>query len=466
MRLVVIGGVAAGTKAASRAKRLVPDLEVTIYGEEPDTSISECGLPYLISGVVERRENLVARTPEKFAEQGIEALVRHRVEEIHPAAKKMVVRDLRTGESFEDTYDRLIICTGAKAIMPPIDGANLDGVFPVRFLTDTDDIMRHIREYSPKKAVVVGGGYIGLEVAENLTALGMEVSLVEATGQLAGAFGPEVGEKVEEHLREKGVRVFTGEPVEAFLSGDSHAGRVRAVRFGGREAEAEIVIVSVGVRPEVSLAKAAGVEIGETGAIRVDKHLKTSLPDIWAAGDCAESTDLVTGEPTWIPLGDTANQMGRVAGTNAVAAEGADEDVLEFPGVLGTGVFKVFDLAVAGTGLSEEEAVNAGFEPVTATVKTVSSASYYPGGKKGLLKLVVDGGTGRLLGAEAVGETADKLVDICATAIWGKLTYRDLVNLDLAYAPPFGPALSPVIQAAGVISNEFDRRRGSFRSPK
>ena len=463
MRLVVIGGVAAGTKAASRALRLVPDLEVTIYGEEPDTSISECGLPYLISGVVERREDLVARTPEKFAEQGIEALVRHRVEEINADDKKLVVRNLGTGEAFEDSYDRLIICTGAKIIVPPVDGAGLDGVFALRFLTDTDVILRHIKKHSPKKAVVVGGGYIGLEVAENLTALGMEVSLVEAAGGLAGTFGPEVGEKVEEHVREKGVRVFTGTPVEAFVGEGPSGGCVRAVRFGEREIEAEIVIFGVGVRPEVSLAKAAGVEIGETGAIRVDRRLKTSLPDVWAAGDCVESTDLVTGRPTWVPLGDTANQMGRVAGTNA--ALGADSDeALEFPGVLGTGIFKVFDLAVAGTGLSEKEAEAAGFDPVTATVKTVSTASYYPGGKKGFLKLIVDGETGRLLGAEAVGETADKLVDICATAIWGRLSYADLVNLDLAYAPPFGPALSPVIQAASVISNEFDRRRAAQAS--
>ncbi len=459
MRLVVIGGVAAGTKAASRARRLDPNLEIMIYGEEPDTSISECGLPYLISGVVEHREDLVARTPEKFAEKDIQALVRHRVEEINPEAKKLVVRNLTNGKSFEDSYDRLLVCTGAKAVMPPIDGADLDGIFALRFLTDTDVIMRHIREHSPKKAVVVGGGYIGLEVAENLTALDMEVSLIEGADQLAGAFGSEVGENVEGHVREKGVHVFTGTPVEEFVGDDpsiSSGGRVRAVRFGGQEVEAEIVILGVGIRPEVTLAKAAGIEIGETGAIRVDKYLKTSLPDVWAAGDCVESTNLVTGEPAWVPLGDTANQMGRVAGTNAVL----DEDALEFPGVLGTGIFKVFDLAVAGTGLSEEEATDAGFEPVVATVKTVSSASYYPGGEKGFLKLVADGETGRLLGAEAIGETADKLVDICATAIWGKLSYPDLVNLDLAYSPPFGPALSPVIQAASVLSNEFERHSG------
>ncbi|QIN77820.1 hypothetical protein GBA65_04015 [Rubrobacter marinus] len=458
MRLVVIGGVAAGTKAASRARRLDPDLEVTIYGEEPDVSISECGLPYLISGVVERREDLVARTPEEFSEKGIRTLAGHRVEEIDPEEKRLVVRNLGTGETFEDSYDRLIVCTGAKSVVPPVDGADLDGVFPLRFLTDTDAIARHIREHSPEKAVVVGGGYIGLEVAENLTALGMQVSLVEAADGLARAFGPEVGETIEAHVKEKGVRVFTGAPVEAFV-GDEDEGRLRAVRFGGREVEAEIAILGVGIRPEVALAKAAGAEIGETGAIRVNSRLKTSLPDVWAAGDCVESTDLVTGGPTWVPLGDTANQMGRVAGTNAALGTG-DGGGLEFPGVLGTGIFKVFDLAVAGTGLSEEEAEDAGLSPVTAQVTTVSTASYYPGGQKGLLKLIAAGETGRLVGAEAVGETADKLVDICATAIWGRLSYPDLVNLDLAYAPPFGPALSPVIQAASVLSNEFDRREG------
>ena len=459
MRLVVIGGVAAGTKAASRARRLDPDLEVAIYGEEPDTSISECGLPYLLSGVVESRDDLVARTPEEFAEKDIQAFTRHRVEGIHPGDKSLTVRNLATDEVFEDSYDRLIICTGAKSVMPSVDGSDLDGVFALRFLTDTDRIVRYIRQFSPKKAVVVGGGYIGLEVAENLTALGIEVSLVEATDRVAGAFGPEVGEKVEEHVREKGVRVFTGTPVEAFVA-EAVEGSVRAVRFGDTEVEAEVVILGVGIRSEVSLAKAAGAEIGETGAIRVDKFLKTSLSDVWAAGDCAETTNLVTGEPAWVPLGDTANQMGRVAGTNAAL----NEDAIEFPGVLGSGIFKVFDLAVAGTGLSEEEAEEAGFEPVTAMVKTVSTASYYPGGEKGLLKLIADRATGRLLGAEAVGETADKLVDICATAIWGKLSYPDLVNLDLAYAPPFGPALSPVIQAASVLSNEFERRKKGVRA--
>jgi NADPH-dependent 2,4-dienoyl-CoA reductase/sulfur reductase-like enzyme len=455
--LVIVGGVAAGTKAASRARRVDPEGRITVYQEEPEPSISECGLPYLLSGVVEERDELVARTTEKFAEQGIEVLVRHRVEKIDPENKKLSVSRLEDGETFEDSYDRLILATGARAVLPPIAGAGLDGVFVLRFLTDSDEVMRYVGERSPKRAVVVGGGYIGLEVAENLRRLGMEVSLIEAEDRVALAYGPEVAERVEEHVEENGVRVYTGAKVEEFV-GD---GRVEGVRFGDDQLETDLVIVGVGIRPSVELAGEAGAEIGEAGAIRVDRYMKTSLPDAWAAGDCVETVNLVSGKPVWAPLGDTANQMGRVAGTNAATGE----DTLEFPGVLGTGIFKVFDLGVGKTGLSEEEAEDAGFETVSAAVETADRASYYPGAEKVFLKLIADGSTGRLLGAEAAGSGADKLTDVCATAIWGRLAYPDLVNLDLAYSPPYGPALSPVVQAATVLSGELDRaRRGNIAS--
>jgi CoA-dependent NAD(P)H sulfur oxidoreductase len=455
--LVIVGGVAAGTKAASRARRVDPEGRITVYQEEPEPSISECGLPYLLSGVVEERDELVARTPEKFAEQGIEVLVRHRVEKIDPENKKLSVSRLEDGKTFEDSYDRLILATGARAVLPPIAGAGLDGVFVLRFLTDSDEVMRYVGERSPKRAVVVGGGYIGLEVAENLRRLGMEVSLIEAEDRVALAYGPEVAERVEEHVEENGVRVYTGAKVEEFV-GD---GRVEGVRFGDDQLETDLVIVGVGIRPSVELAGEAGAEIGEAGAIRVDRYMKTSLPDAWAAGDCVETVNLVSGKPVWAPLGDTANQMGRVAGTNAATGE----DTLEFPGVLGTGIFKVFDLGVGKTGLSEEEAEDAGFETVSAAVETADRASYYPGAEKVFLKLIADGSTGRLLGAEAAGSGADKLTDVCATAIWGRLAYPDLVNLDLAYSPPYGPALSPVVQAATVLSGELDRaRRGNIAS--
>ncbi len=452
--MVIVGGVAAGTKAASRARRLDPEMEITVYQEEPEPSISECGLPYYLSGVVERREDLVARTPEQFAEKDIDVRVRHRVENIDPEIRKLSVRRVEGNETFEDAYHRLIIATGARAVLPRLPGADLDGVFRLRFLTDSDEVRRYIEERSPKRAAVVGGGYIGLEVAENLCRLGMEVALIEGEDRVALAYGPEIAERVEEHLKENGVCVFTGSEVEEFTG----EGRVQGVRFGGEELEADLVVVGVGIEPRAELAGEAGVELGDSGAIRVDKHMKTNLPDVWAAGDCVETVNLVSGEPAWVPLGDTANQMGRVAGTNAVTGE----ETLAFPGILGTGIFKVFDLGVGKTGLSEEEAEEAGFESLSAAIETTDRASYYPGVGKVFIKLISDRSTGRLIGAEAAGYGAAKLTDICATAIWGKLSYPDLVNLDLAYAPPYGPALSPVIQAATVLSGEFERaRRGA-----
>lgn len=460
MRLVVVGGIAAGTKAAARARRVNPALGITVYQEEPEPSISECGLPYLLSGTVKERERLIARTPEEFARDGIQMLVRHRVEEVYPDRKRLAVRNLSTGALFEDRYDRLILATGARAVPLAVEGSQLEGVFNLRFLTDADRILAHIRRHRPRRALVVGGGYVGLEVAENLRRLGLEVRVVEAAERLAPAHDPEVSAKIEAALRENGVEVRTGAEVEG-LTGD---GCVSGVRAGGEEIEAGLVVVGVGVEPRVEPAAGAGAALGETGALRVDERMKTTLPDVWAAGDCVETKNLVSGRPVWLPLGDTANQMGRVAGTNAALGEGAERGVLEFPGVLGTGVFKVFDLGVGKTGLSEEEAREAGFEPVAAAVESSDRASYYPGAREVFLKLVADGRTGRLLGAQAAGSGADKLTDVCATALWGRLSYPDLVNMDLAYAPPYGPALSPVIQAATVLSGEFDKARKGVRA--
>ena len=284
----------------------------------------------------------------------------------------------------------------------------------------------------------------------------MEVSLIEGEDRVALAYGPEVSENVEAELEANGVGVYKGEKVDEF-TGEA---RVRGVKFGDRELETDLVIVGVGIRPNVELAAEAGVEIGTTGAILVDPHMKTSVPDVWAAGDCVETTNLVSGRSTWVPLGDTANQMGRVAGTNAATGE----ETLEFPGILGTGIFKVFDLGVGKTGLSEKEAEDAGFEVVSAGLEAYDRAAYYPGAQKAFLKLIADRATGRLLGAESAGSGADKLTDICAAALWGSLSYPDLVNIDLAYAPPYGPALSPVIQAATVLSGKFDRAREGVRA--
>ncbi|BBL80773.1 NADH oxidase [Rubrobacter xylanophilus] len=449
MRLVVVGGVAAGTKAAARARRVNPHLKIVVYQEEPEPSISECGLPYLLSGTVEGRRRLVARTPQEFARSGIRVLVRHRVEELEPDRKRLVVRDLFTGATFEDRYDRLILATGARAKPLAVEGSHLEGVFNLRFLTDADRILDHLRRHRPSRALVVGGGYVGLEVAENLRLLGMEVTLVQRPERVATAYDPEISRRIEDHLREHGVEVRTSAEVEEFRG----AGRVREALVSGERVRAELVVAGVGIEPETTLARRAGARIGTTGAVWTDRHQRTSLPEVWAAGDCVQTRNRITGEPAWVPLGDTANQMGRVAGTNAALGE----DVEEFPGVLGTGIFKVFDLAAGKTGLSEQEAKRAGLEAVAAGIESRSRAGYYPGAGRVLLKLVAEKGSGRLLGAQALGPGADKLTDVCATALWGGLSCSDLVNLDLAYAPPYGPVLSPVIQAATVLQRRLSQ---------
>ena len=449
MRLVVVGGVAAGTKAAARARRVNPRLEITVYQEEPEPSISECGLPYLLSGTVSGRRRLVARTPEEFARDGIRVLVRHRVEEVRPEEGRLLVRDLAAGSAFEDRYDRLVLATGARAVPLGVPGSGLEGVFSLRFLTDADRILDHICRHRPRRALVVGGGYVGLEVAENLRLLGMEVVLAQRPRRVATAYDPEISRRIEEHLRERGVELRTGAEVEE-LRGD---GRVREARISGEAVEAGLVVAGVGIEPEVDLARRAGARIGTTGAVWTDRHQRTSLPEVWAAGDCAQTRNRITGGPAWVPLGDTANQTGRVAGTNAALGEDAEE----FPGVLGTGIFKVFDLAAGKTGLSEAEAAGAGLEAVAATIESRSRAGYYPGAGRVLLKLVAERGSGRLLGAQALGPGADKLTDVCATALWGGLSCSDLINVDLAYAPPYGPVLSPVIQAATVLQRRLSQ---------
>lgn len=454
MKLVVIGGVAAGTKAASRAKRVGGDeLEVVVYQADRDTSMSECGLPYYVSGLVGEREALIARTPEEFAERGVSVKVRHRVERIDPEGKTLTVRDLDADSTFRDRYDRLIVATGAESVDLPVPGADLKGVFTLRSVTDADRIRAYVREHAPERAVVVGGGYIGLEMAENLRELGMEVAVVEAGPRVAPTYGQEISGRVREHLQKHGVSVHTcasAEEISCVPNGENGEGdeQVSTVRFEDTELPADLVLVGIGVRPVTALAEEAGVKVGETGAIEVDEHMRTNLPDVWACGDCVQTVNRVSGAATWLALGDVANKMGRVAGTNAATGEAT----LRFPGVLGTGIFKVFDLGVGASGLSEEEAREAGFEPMCVEVEANDKAGYYPGAEPVLFRMIADRESGRVLGAEAVGAGVDKLIDVAATAIWGGLACDDLVNVDLAYAPPFGPALSPVIQAATVLS--------------
>lgn len=450
MHLIIVGGVAAGTKAAARARRVNRDVAITLYQEESEVSYTACGQPYYLSGLVPSREALLIRRASDFEKDGIGVRLRHRVTNLSTAERTVEVHDLDR-DAFELVrYDRLILATGARAVIPAVPGNHLDGVVTLRTMAELDRFRSALDRLQPKEAIIVGGGYIGLEVAESLQALGMGVTIVERLGQIFPRLDPEMSRRIHDHLVSKGLDVVLGEGL-AEISGNG--GRVAAVvTASGRQLPAELVVLAIGVRPSVELAKQGGIALGLTGAIAVDPRMETSVKGVFAAGDCAESYHRLTGAPVWGPLGDIANLQGRVAGENAAGGD------VGFPGVLGTAIFKTFDLNVGITGLTESDARKAGFEPVTTVISARDKARYFPGAREVTLKLVAESGSGRLLGAQAIGPGAvDKMIDIAATALLGKLGCRDLENADLAYAPPFSPVLSPIIVAAGALNKKLEK---------
>jgi NADPH-dependent 2,4-dienoyl-CoA reductase/sulfur reductase-like enzyme/rhodanese-related sulfurtransferase len=447
-RLLVIGGVAAGPKAAAKARRCDPEMEIVLYQEEDDISYAGCGLPYYISGVIEEREDLISRTPGKFALEGIKILKNRRIEKIDIPNHAVSGRKIGSGENFTDHFDLLVIATGAYAIRPKIEGIDLANVFYLRSIFDADAVSEAIRFKSIRNVIIAGGGYIGLEMAESLVHLGKNVTIVELAPQILTLFDEDLAGVLRQYLEKKGVKIFTSEGIQA-LKGKG--GKVTHVQTMSREIEADGVLMSLGIRPQVELAKQAGLKIGETGAIWVDEKMETSVEGIYAAGDCTETIHLITGKRVWIPLGSTANKQGRVVGTNACGGNAT------FPGVMGTTVFKTFEFNVAKTGLSMREAEKEGFHPVQAIVRGYDRAHFYPGRKESTLKVIADKETGRILGGQAIGEgPSDKFIDILAMALHGKMTCRELANVDLAYAPPFSPVLSPIIVAANVLTNKLE----------
>ncbi len=448
-RLVVVGGVAAGPKAAAKAKRCNPDLEVVIYQEEGAVSYGGCGLPYYISGQIKERRQVVARTIEQFAQDAIQVKLKHRVEEIDLKEKKVVVRNLETGDEFADYYDKLVLATGSFPIRPQVPGAELQGVFYLRSIFDADLLRERLSSDLIRKVVVVGGGYIGLEMAESLQELGKEVTVVEQAPQILTLFDQDMARLVQRYLEKKGLAILVNEGLQEIKG---QQGRVYALRTSKQEIQTDAVLLSLGIRPRVELARQAGLRIGETGAIWVNERMETSAEDIFAAGDCVETTHLVTGKKVWIPLGSTANKQGRVVGINVGGGSAI------FPGVLGTTICKVFDFNVAKTGLNMQEAQRAGFSPLQAIVRGYSAAHYYPGMKESVLKVIADQKTGRILGAQSVGEgPSDKFIDVISMALWARLDCLALGSADLAYAPPFSPALAPVIVAAHVLQNKREK---------
>jgi NADPH-dependent 2,4-dienoyl-CoA reductase/sulfur reductase-like enzyme/rhodanese-related sulfurtransferase len=447
-RLLVIGGVAAGPKAAAKARRCDAEMEIVIYQEEEEISYAGCGLPYYISGLIKERRELISHTPGQFAQDGIRVLKHRRIENIDAKKHTVSGRNLDSGETFSDHFDRLVLATGAQSVRPKIEGLDLGNVFYLRSIFDADAILERIRLEDIRNVVIVGGGYIGLEMAESLIQLGKKVTIVELAPQILTLFDEDFANILRQYLEKKGVQIYTSEGLKALKSGK---GRVTHVETVAREIEADAVLMSLGIRPQVELAKKAGLKIGETGAIWVNEKMQTSVEGIYAAGDCAETTHLITGNRVWIPLGSTANKQGRVVGVNVCGGDAT------FPGVMGTAIFKTFDFNVARTGLSMREAEEESFQPIQAIVRGYDRAHYYPGGKEAALKVIADKETGRILGGQAMGEgPSDKFIDILAMGLHGKMRCQDLASVDLAYAPPFSPALSPIIVAANVLQNKLE----------
>ncbi|GAA0255866.1 FAD-dependent oxidoreductase [Faecalicatena contorta] len=448
MKVLIIGGVAAGTKAAAKLKRQDRSAEVMIITKDQDISYAGCGLPYYVGGMIEEREALIVNTPQKYSMlTGVE--VRTGIEAVGLDADKKVVkaRNLQAQAEEEYSYDKLIIATGASPSVPPAEGMQLTGVFRMRTPDDAIGVRSYAEERGVKKAVVVGAGFIGLEVAENLKARGIQVTVIDFAAQiLPNILDPEMAAYAKKHLQKEGIRVITGTKAEAIMGTD----KVTAVRTTAGTLPCEMVIMAAGIRPNTAFLNESGIEMFK-GTILVDGQMKTSLKDVYAAGDCAMVTNRITGKRQWSPMGSSANMEGRIL---AQVLTGA---VKEYKGVLGTGVVKLTNLNCGRTGLTETQAKEAGYEVVTALAVTDDKAHYYPGAASFVTKLIADKETHKLLGVQVFGPGAvDKMVDIAVMGINMGAVLEDLENADFAYAPPFSTAIHPFVQAVYILLNKIN----------
>ena len=442
--LVIIGGVAGGASAAARARRHSEDTHIIVIERGPDVSFANCGLPYHIGGEIRDREELALQTPDSLrALLNLDVRTMTEALAIDPAAKTVRLRSLADGGEETVSYDKLVLAPGASPLRPPMPGIDHPKILTLRNLQDMDRIKAGVAGVD--SAAIIGAGFIGLEMAEQLHELGKSVSVVELQSQVLPQLDPEMAKPLEKALRDKGVEVILGDGIESF---GENGGMVSAKLKSGRELETGLVILSIGVRPENELAKAAGLELGARGHIVVDAYQRTSDPDIYAVGDACETADPILGKRTAIPLGGPANRQGRTAADHMFLGEKA----LPYPGSLGTAIVRVFDRAAGITGLSEARAKAAGIPYQTVTVNGPSHASYFPGAETITLKLIWSPDDGRVLGAQASGKDGvDKRLDVVATALRGKLTIDDFAHLELAYAPPFGNA-KDVLNVAGFAA--------------
>jgi NADPH-dependent 2,4-dienoyl-CoA reductase/sulfur reductase-like enzyme len=428
--------------ATSAARRLKPDIEIVVLERGPHVSFVLCGLPYFIADVVKMQDELIVHPPEYFrAERNIDVRTGCEVKRIDTQNVAVEFVDLARRERSVIAYDKLIIAAGAQPIVPSIRGLGLAGVFALRSLESGATIKEFVARRPVRRAAIIGAGYIGLEMAESLRTAGAQVTMIEAGDSVLPGSEPEIGELIEAELRRQSVELRKQQLALSFESGADAT--VERVTTDGDDVQADMVLIATGARPDAAIARETGIVVGELGGIVTDDMMRTNVPDVYAAGDCVESRHILTGRPVFLPLGTTANKQGHVAGENACGGHAV------FPGILSSLSFKVFDLEVARTGLSHDQAEIAGFAPVSAVVSFPSRSSFYPGGETLTLKLVADRRNGRLLGAQMAGsEAVAKRIDVVATALHAKMTVSDLLYLDLAYAPPFGPVWDGIQLAA------------------
>lgn len=448
MKVLVIGGVAAGTKTAAKLKRENRDLDVTLITKGENISYAGCGLPYYVGGVIENKSDLIVNTPKSFSDltqvevkTGIEALSIDRNEKIVNAI------NLNNNEEVKFNYDKLVIATGADPVKPPIEGIDLEGVYYMRTPNDAIAVREVVENDNVKRAVVVGGGFIGLEVAENLHEMGVKTTLVEAMDHIMPGFDDEVCSYVEDELMENGIMVLTEERLIS-IEGDN---KVKKVRTDKRAMKADIIVMAVGIRANTKIASDCGLELEVNKTIKVNEYMQTNDEDIYAVGDCVTLKNILSGKPVWSPMGSSANKEGRCV------AKTISGEKTPFNGVLGTGIVKLLNLNAARTGLTEKDAKNLGYEVESVIVPIDDKAHYYPDSKMIIIKLIADKNSKRVLGAQIFGEgNVDKQIDIVATAITFNATIGDLQNLDLAYAPPFSTAIHPLGHVANVLLNKID----------
>jgi NADPH-dependent 2,4-dienoyl-CoA reductase/sulfur reductase-like enzyme len=441
-RLVVIGGDAAGGSAASQARKRQPDLDVVMFERGRSTSYSACGIPYWISGTVDDEAALVARTPEQHRAAGIDVRMRTEVVGIDLDRRTVAWRDLDSGAEGREPFDDLVYATGSVPMRPPVPGIDADGVFGVQVLDDGATLRAELARGPVRRVVVVGGGYIGLEIAEACRIRGLDVTVVDRSATPVGTFDPDVGAQIAEAVRGEGIDLVLSDGVAAIAVGTD--GRARAVvTASGRELPADLVVLGLGVRPNVALAREAGIPLGTSGGVAVDARMRTGVEGVWAAGDCVESVHRLSGQRVVVALGTHANKQGRVAGINIGGGYAT------FPGVIGTAITRVCDLEAARTGLSSAEAEAAGYSFVRAAVDSTTKAGYFPGAAPIRVTMIAERRSGRLLGAQIVGrEAAAKRIDALAICIWNEMTVDEILSLDLSYAPPFAPVWDPVLIAA------------------